>query len=435
MAWDDITPGGGYTWTPSTGTQHGYATRIQPGTREAQEANRTRVGGTYSFPWENKFTGGRSRTDEPNWAAAHPTRSFGFDRAGPSRGDISPFVSNQANIERANRRGIGSLDEDKGMSGVGHITNWIRNTFGGQGEKERTGEGFNIPFPSGIGYAGKMFDSMAKNQAQHKDLDQYFQSGFGDDWRKAKNAAIWQGQGFGSASRNQDMNLLSGQGRQAHRYLSRAGVTDNALDTFMNPSSKWFGNEAWLRSQADGDKSELFDQGMSFIKNAKDTSNLHRSIFGQRDMRDYEEGEHWDIAPDRDLRANQNFVDVKDAMEGMSGFDIAPQADEISEDVTYDLSPPGGYLDALSTLYTPDPYEGIYESPLTDTLYGEELVDTTPYLPSHAKHRYLPRDTYGIEQMGGGMRAFDEDENLIDSGVGAGFDVDEYLNNLRAKRK
>ena len=82
MAWDDITPGGGYTWTPSTGTQHGYATRIQPGTREAQEANRTRVGGTYSFPWENKFTGGRSRTDEPNWAAAHPTRSFGYDRTG-----------------------------------------------------------------------------------------------------------------------------------------------------------------------------------------------------------------------------------------------------------------------------------------------------------------------------------------------------------------
>ena len=84
MAWDDITPGGGYSWTPSTGTQHGFARRISPGTRKAQTVNRTKIGGTYSFPWENKFTGGRSRIDEANWAAAHPP-TLGPQEAGRIR--------------------------------------------------------------------------------------------------------------------------------------------------------------------------------------------------------------------------------------------------------------------------------------------------------------------------------------------------------------
>ena len=55
-----------------------------------------------------------------------------------------------------------------------------------------------------------------------------------------------------------------------------------------------------------------------------------------------------------------------------------------------------------------DPYEGIYESPLTDTLYGEELVDATPNRPLHSRHEFLPRDTVAITGMGGGMNAFPE---------------------------
>jgi hypothetical protein len=55
-----------------------------------------------------------------------------------------------------------------------------------------------------------------------------------------------------------------------------------------------------------------------------------------------------------------------------------------------------------------DPYEGIYESPLTDLLYGEELVDATPERPLHSRHEFLPRDTVAITGMGGGMNAFPE---------------------------
>ena len=58
--------------------------------------------------------------------------------------------------------------------------------------------------------------------------------------------------------------------------------------------------------------------------------------------------------------------------------------------------------------YSPpvDPYEGIYESPLTDMTYGEELIDATPERPLHSRHEFRPRDTVGITRMGGGMNAF-----------------------------
>jgi hypothetical protein len=55
-----------------------------------------------------------------------------------------------------------------------------------------------------------------------------------------------------------------------------------------------------------------------------------------------------------------------------------------------------------------DMYEGIYESPLTDTLYGEELVSDSvnPRLRNNPAFM-RPRDTVAIESMGGGMNAFD----------------------------
>ncbi len=74
---------------------------------------------------------------------------------------------------------------------------------------------------------------------------------------------------------------------------------------------------------------------------------------------------------------------------------------------------PGDFYDYPDERFLPapwsptiDPYEGIYESPLTDTLYNEELIDATPERPLHSRHEFLPRDTVGITRMGGGMNAF-----------------------------
>jgi hypothetical protein len=56
-------------------------------------------------------------------------------------------------------------------------------------------------------------------------------------------------------------------------------------------------------------------------------------------------------------------------------------------------------------LSPPDPFGGMYESPLTDEYWSEELIDATPQRPSHSKHIWRPRDTIGIESLGGGMNA------------------------------
>tara|TARA_Y100000034_G_scaffold125598_1_gene175542 strand:+ start:511 stop:1767 length:1257 start_codon:yes stop_codon:yes gene_type:complete len=322
-----------------------------------------------------------NRTPEMGWsnmAGSEPyaTPSQGYDRAGSARGDLGG--SNYRNIELANRRGIGSIpDEDEGMGMVGHAKQAL--------------SGFKWP-------SFRMADSIVKNQKQHRDLDKYFQSTYGDDWRKAKNASFWQGQGFGSASKNQDMSLLSPQGRRAHGYFTRAGITDNDLDAFMNPKSKWFGNEAYLKSVAGAEGAEAFKQGMSFIKNAADTSDLHgrmmRGPIQDASERSMELGIGITGRPDWDTFDSEM---VEPGIPGRPAWDTfdsemepgipgRPAWDTFDEDITNDIDfrsgigqeggyteisrPPGGYLDVRDTLSqqpsfweAPFEYGPFYSSP------------------------------------------------------------------------
>tara|TARA_R110002051_G_scaffold192358_1_gene260875 strand:- start:1327 stop:2550 length:1224 start_codon:yes stop_codon:yes gene_type:complete len=134
-------------------------------------------------------------------------------------------------------------------------------------------------------------DSIVQNQAQHQDLDQYFEAD-DDDWRNTKNARFFEKQGFEQgldwktlSNRNnpdRDISGLSQQGKQAMNKFNLAGITNQVMAKFMDPEYKFGGNEAWLRSQSE-DKGK-FDEGMSLIKNARDTSELHDSIFGTPDM-------------------------------------------------------------------------------------------------------------------------------------------------------
>ena len=301
-----------------------------------------------------------------------PFGSFGVSRPGQS----AQYAG--AGMPRDVQAGIDTLPQGKGLRG--HIGDWFRGLGRGDDE-ERTGGGFN--FPTGMGYAGMMADSIAKNQAQHKDLDQYFQSTYGDDWRNAKNASFFNQQGFrpgldwrSLSNRNnpdRDVSGLSQAGKQAMNYFNRAGVTDQAMAKFMDPTYKFGGNEAWLRAQADGDKSELVDQGLSFIKNATDTSRLHGSIMRGPVQDAAEAGmvepgitgrPDWDTF---DTRANQNFVDVKDAMEAMGGLGYS-DPDEYLGDMSWDLEPPGGYL----------PTEGLMPGDLEPPGGYLDVSDTLP---------------------------------------------------------
>jgi len=394
MAWGDT--GGGYTWQGNIGGKDRYS-KIVPANREARIDRLARQG--------NNLGGGRSLTDAPNWAAAHPTRSFGFDRAGAARGDLEDYGRNYRNIELANRRGLGSLDRDQGMGLFGHI----KGALGiGQDEEERTGGGFNIPFPSGIGYAGMMADSIVKNQAQHKDLDQYFQSTYGDDWRNAKNASFFNQQGFrpgldwrSLSNRNnpdRDVSGLSQAGKQAMNYFNRAGVTDQAMAKFMDPTYKFGGNEAWLRAQADGDKMDLFDDGMRQIKNARDTSDLHgrmtRGPIQDASERSMELGIGIEGRPDWDTFDEDITSAIQYGDPNPEGDILYGEPTGTDERVARGLSYPEP--DMFDTLYgepTPDPFGGMYESPLTDDFYNEQLIDKTPERPLHSKHIFRPRDT------------------------------------------
>jgi len=82
--------------------------------------------------------------------------------------------------------------------------------------------------------------------------------------------------------------------------------------------------------------------------------------------------------------------------------------------------PPSQVQPGMNFMEPFDPYEGIYESPLTDDLYGEELVQVSPNPRLMNKAQYmLPRDTAAIESMGGGMNAlpllgFEEEELIQD---------------------
>tara|TARA_R100000687_G_C6379441_1_gene131904 strand:- start:47 stop:646 length:600 start_codon:yes stop_codon:yes gene_type:complete len=142
------------------------------------------------------------------------------------------------------------------------------------------------------------------------------------------------------------------------------------LEKFMDPSYKFYGNEAWLRSQAHDD--ELFTEGMSFLKNAADTSEMHgtlrRGPVQDASERSMELGIGIEGRPDWDTFDSEM---VEPGIPGRPAWDTfderysaAPGG--IDEDITNDIDfrsgigqeggyteisrPPGGYLDVRDTL-------------------------------------------------------------------------------------
>jgi hypothetical protein len=146
----------------------------------------------------------------------------------------------------------------------------------------------------------------------------------------------------------------------------------------MNPKSKWFGNEAYLKSVAGAEGAEAFKQGMSFIKNAADTSDLHgrmmRGPIQDASERSMELGIGITGRPDWDTFDSEM---VEPGIPGRPAWDTfdsemepgipgRPAWDTFDEDITNDIDfrsgigqeggyteisrPPGGYLDVRDTL-------------------------------------------------------------------------------------
>tara|TARA_R100000234_G_C4993051_1_gene176487 strand:+ start:55 stop:1479 length:1425 start_codon:yes stop_codon:yes gene_type:complete len=140
----------------------------------------------------------------------------------------------------------------------------------------------NFNFPGLGGGVMNLVNSIANNQRQHKFINDLLGRA-----SPAKNEAF-----YGTALANmQTPNAMSdattmalgdtSKGTslgQATKYFKMAGLTDNQIEDFFdaNNDKGRFMNENYLRSMSE-DK-DMFDTGVSFIKNAKATANLARNL-------------------------------------------------------------------------------------------------------------------------------------------------------------
>ena len=140
----------------------------------------------------------------------------------------------------------------------------------------------NFNFPGLGGGVMNLVNSIAQNQQQHKFINDLLGRA-----SPAKNEAF-----YGTALANmQTPNVMSdattmalgdtSKGTslgQATKYFKMAGLTDNQIEDFFdtNNDKGRFMNENYLRSMSE-DK-DMFDTGVSFIKNAKATANLARNL-------------------------------------------------------------------------------------------------------------------------------------------------------------
>ena len=293
----------------------------------------------------------------------------------------------------------------------------------------------NVSLPGLAGLFPMLGSSISKNQRDHRYLDSVFgraspeknMAFFNKAMVDANTPSMYSDpttMAMGDTSRGSSLG-------QAMKYLERAGISKQNMARFMDPNDKFYGSEAYLRSQAGASGAEDFDIGMSFIKNAKATANLARDVDAQRRAM---------MAADADLggpltpaggpipssMAPPSYLPyddpdmLNDLLPGEPGYgmnpdspDAIPGGDMLPNEDFYNY-PDEQFLPAP---YSPpiDMYEGIYESPLTDLLYSEELMDATPNRPLHSRHEFLPRDTIAITGMGGGMNALPllEEEDIL----------------------
>ena len=228
----------------------------------------------------------------------------------------------------------------------------------------------DVRMPGILGIFGDLTTSVGKNREHHK----FINSRLGRA-SPQKNLAFFGQQGFLDAARTMNAGMLTEDGEKAWRRFNSAGVTDNVLEKFMDPGYKFYGNEAWLRSQAhDKDK---FDDGMSFIKHAKASANLARNMATQERSQmaaQVDPGGRMEEFADlsRDARMDRDlFGDPDKGYEG-NLYDREKQIKDLEDQTIEDITADLGGED-----YTPYPDEKwgapINYNPYRDEDYGAPL--------------------------------------------------------------
>jgi len=278
----------------------------------------------------------------------------------------------------------------------------------------------NMPNLPGLGGIMNLAGSISNNQADHKYINSLLGRASPDKNMAFFNKAVYDAN---QPNRFEDSSIMAmgdtSRGSslgQAMKYFERAGITKQDMDKFMDPNSRFYGNEAYLSAMAGGSGAEDFATGMSFIKNAKASANLARDLAAQQ----MTEGAYAQPSDRQPGLFEGEAMIPSDRQPGLFENEPGLIPDEDAEFYEY---PDEKYLGMLNRRDPAAVYEGVYPSPITDTMYDDDLspdairggfTDNRLYnempikVPGRALHGrqiYKPRDTIGITEMGGGFNA------------------------------
>ena len=168
------------------------------------------------------------------------------------------------------------------------------------------------------------------------------------------------GMSFGDIEENRAGTLSGTSLGQAMKYFEKAGITQQELNKFNDPDSKWFQNQAYLESAAGAEGAEDFREGMTYIKNAKATSALRRATENARNQLaeeglPFRSGIEQEGGPSRSYPVDTGtaFEDFRSGIEQEGGSPYS--YDMTEEDITADIGGSPYGLDALNLMpsYTP----------------------------------------------------------------------------------
>tara|TARA_R100001129_G_scaffold35022_1_gene23876 strand:+ start:1753 stop:3105 length:1353 start_codon:yes stop_codon:yes gene_type:complete len=298
---------GGYRFNQGTSTTGPYLSKINDSSQYSNYKNRAVPDYSGSSNAMNQTGSGRSYLDAERGYSTQgigrlpsnrqPAFELGLGAA-PDQYSIMDDDDVRASAIR------GSTPSGSGFTDEGLVNNFV-NDATTMARDLTPNVNFNLP---GLG-GGVMnlVNSIAQNQQQHKFINDLLGRA-----SPAKNEAF-----YGTALANmQTPNAMSdattmalgdtSKGTslgQATKYFKMAGLTDNQIEDFFDSSNKRFMNENYLRSMSE-DK-DMFDTGVSFIKNAKATANLARNLEAAQNQMAMEDAVGSDRQPAFDLGLGQ----------------------------------------------------------------------------------------------------------------------------------
>ena len=273
---------GGYRFNQGTSSTGPYLSKINDSSQYSNYKNRAVPNYAGSSSAMNQRGSGRSNLDAQRGYSTQgigrlpsnrqPAFELGLGAA-PDQYSIMDDDDVRASAIR------GSTPSGSGFTDEGLVNNFV-NDATTMARDLTPNVNFNLP-----GFGGgvmNLVNSIAQNQQQHKFINDLLGRA-----SPAKNEAF-----YGTALANmQTPNVMSdattmalgdtSKGTslgQATKYFKMAGLTDNQIEDFFdaNNDKGRFMNENYLRSMSE-DK-DMFDTGVSFIKNAKATANLARNL-------------------------------------------------------------------------------------------------------------------------------------------------------------